>query len=181
VSSPQRPRIETVAVALGTVVASRTLADAGAPDRKIKLAIGMPRRVSRREWRCPVRIDGLEARSIKDSASGIDAIQALLLSVECIRWHLEQSGRKFAWLGNSQLMGSGLPKYVPIGFGGEFERRVERAIQREAKRTRKYRSRILRDLFIESTSGKKKLVRQHAMVSPPSKPKAARRKKSRHR
>jgi Domain of unknown function (DUF6968) len=129
------------------VVARRAITEAGAPNRKILVLLGKPRRFSSQEWRCPILIRGLEKDPIADSAPGVDGFQALLLGVECIRWHLKESGRRFAWLGDSELFGAGIPRQVPTGFGREFDERIERAIERESRRARKFRAPILRRMF----------------------------------
>jgi hypothetical protein len=131
------------------VVARRVITEAGAPKREIHLVLGRPRRFSSQEWRCPILIRGLENDPIADSAPGVDGFQALLLGVECIRWHLKESGRRFAWLDDSELFGAGIPRQVPPGFGREFDERIERAIERESRRTRKFRAPILRRMFQE--------------------------------
>jgi hypothetical protein len=128
------------------------ITDARVLDRKITLSIGMPRRVDRDEWRCPISIAGLKNSIIVDSVPGIDSFQALLLAVECVRWHLKQSGRRFAWLGESDLWDTGIPRQVPVGLGRQFEKRIERAIEREAQKARKFRGPILRRLLAESDS-----------------------------
>ena len=75
---------------------------------------------------------------------------ALLLAVACIRRHLKESGIRFAWGGESDLWDTGIPRQVPIGFGKQFEERIERAIDREAEKARKFRAPILKRLFAES-------------------------------
>ena len=78
---------------IGRVVARRVITEVDAPDRKITLSIGMPRRVDRDEWRCAILIEGLKDSAIADSAHGTDSLAALLLAVEGVRWHLKESGR----------------------------------------------------------------------------------------
>ncbi len=136
----------------GRVVARRVITDASATDREIKLSIGMPRRVDRDEWQCPISIEGLKDSTVVDSARGIDSLAALLLAVECVRWHLKESGRRFAWLGESDLWGTGIPRQVPTDLGQRFEERIERAIERESQKARKFRAPILRRLFAEAES-----------------------------
>src|SRR5258708_319233 len=113
---------------IGRVVARRVITEADVADRKITLSIGMPRRVDRDEWQCAILIEGLKDSPIADSAPGTDSLAALLLAVECVRWHLKESGRRFAWLGESDLWDTGIPLQVPIGNGRQFEERIERVI-----------------------------------------------------
>jgi hypothetical protein len=145
---------------IGRVVARRLITEADAPDRKITLSIGMPRRVDRDEWQCPILIEGLKNSIIADSAPGTDSLAAMLLAVECVRWHLKESGLRFAWGGESDLWDTGIPRQVPIGFGRQFEERIERAIDREAEKARKFRAPILRRLFAESESKAKHLKKK---------------------
>lgn len=135
---------------IGRVVARRVITEADAADRKITLSIGMPRRVDKNEWQCPILIEGLNDSTIADSAPGTDSLMALLLAVAYIRRHLKESGLRFAWGGESDLWDTGIPRQVPIGFGRQFEERIERAIDREAEKARKFRAPILRRLFAES-------------------------------
>jgi hypothetical protein len=65
---------------IGRVVARRVITDARILDRKITLSIGMPRRVDRDEWRCPIAIEGLKDSTIVESVPGIDSLAALLLA-----------------------------------------------------------------------------------------------------
>src|SRR5258708_22915166 len=137
---------------LGRVVARRVITEVDAADRKITLSIGMPRRVDRDEWQCAILIEGLKNTTIADSAPGSDSLAALLLAVECVRRHLKESGIRFAWGGESDLWDTGIPRQVPVGFGRQFEERIERAIDREAENARKFRAPILRRLFAEAES-----------------------------
>lgn len=135
---------------IGRVIARRVLTEVNAPDREITLSIGTPRRVDRDEWQCAILIEGLKDSAIADSAHGTDSLAALLLAVEGVRWHLKESGLRFAWGGESDLWDTGIPRQVPIGFGRQFEERIERAIDREAEKARKFRAPILKRLFAES-------------------------------
>jgi hypothetical protein len=135
---------------IGPIVARRVVTAVGGPKQRIELIIGKPRRVDPYEWQCPILITGLEKQPVFDAASGVDALQALMLGADCIRWHLKRSGRRFAWNGDSELAGiAGIPRQIPPGMGDEFDARIERAIEREQLNTRKFRAPILRRLFAE--------------------------------
>jgi len=86
----------------------------------------------------------------------VDSLQALLLGIRWAYLLLKQSGLEFAWLGDSELSPTGIPQFVPDDFGKEFERRVELAIEREKRRFRKFRSKVLKRHFVESTKGQSK-------------------------
>src|SRR5262249_1619566 len=94
----------------------------------------------------------LGSHRITDSVGGIDSLQALLLGIECLRFHLKQSGVTFTWLGDSVLMTmGGIPRQVPPDLGRESDLRIESAIQREIRRTRKFRAKIHRQWFAEGS------------------------------
>lgn len=132
------------------VVARRVITEADSPDREVTLTIGMPRSIERDQWQCSILIEGLQDSPIADSATGIDSLQALLLAVESVRSHLKESGRRFAWLGESELFDTGIPRQVPVGFGRKFEERIERAIVRETRIAREFRAAILKRLFADA-------------------------------
>lgn len=68
-------------------------------------------------------------------AGGVDALQALLLAVEGARIALEKAGSRFSWLDiDPDKAGSGIPRYIPIHFGPQYEARINMAIERENKR-----------------------------------------------
>ena len=140
----------------GQFVARRVLTEANKPDRQIEISIARPRRVGREEWECPISIKGLNPSPTTQSAHGVDSLQALLLGIRWAYLLLKQSGLEFAWLGDSELSPTGIPQFVPDDFGKEFERRVELAIEREKRRFRKFRSKVLRRHFVESTKGQSK-------------------------
>jgi hypothetical protein len=136
----------------------------------------MPRRVDRDEWQCAILIKGLKDSAIEDSAPGSDSLAALLLAVECVRRHLKESGLRFAWGGESDLWDTGIPRQVPIGFGRQFEERIERAINREAEKARKFRAPILKRLFAEAESKTNPKKTSAGSASSVTRGKSARRK-----
>jgi hypothetical protein len=162
---------------IGRVVARRVITEADAADRKITLSIGMPRHVDRDEWQCAILIEGLKNTTIADSAPGTDSLAALLLAVECVRRHLKESGLRFAWGEESDLWDTGIPRQVPIGFGRQFEDRIERAIDREAEKARKFRAPIVRGLLAEAESKTKLKDASEGSASSVKRDKSARRKR----
>lgn len=130
----------------GQIIASRTLTFAGAPGSTIRVSIGLPRRTRRGDWECPVLIEGLARSAIRDAAPGADSLQALILAVDCIRWHLTESGAEFEWMDSALLGGTSgaIPRQLPIGMGREFDGRMEAWIRRETERTRKFRAPVMR-------------------------------------
>jgi hypothetical protein len=63
-------------------------------------------------------------------AYGVDALQALVSALGGVMWDLGNTGRNFIWFGGDH----GIPHQVPAGLGKNFQRRIERAIERESKR-----------------------------------------------
>ena len=157
---------------IGKAIARRVLTDAKAPNRTIVLSLGAPRQIDEDEWQCPILIEGLGRRPIADSAPGGDSLQALLLGVACIRWHLEQSGSIFRWLGETALWGmGGIPRQIPDDLGKEFDDRIGVAIAREIARARKFRAKNLQRLFVEgppNPNEKKEYRKGRRRVSPTS-------------
>jgi hypothetical protein len=114
---------------LGRAIASRLLSEKNAPDHKIIVTIGAPRRVEADHWLCPYRIEGIVESDIQYTY-GVDALQAVILAIAGTRHTLKESGRDFIWFGED----AGIPRQVPTGQGSTFDRRVEKAIERESKR-----------------------------------------------
>jgi hypothetical protein len=115
---------------LGRIIASRVLSEENARSQKVTVVIGAPRRVEADEWLCPYLIEGIVESGIQ-FAPGVDSLQSLVIAVAGIRWHLEQTGRRFIWFGDDH----GIPQQVPMDHGREFAHRVELAIERESKRS----------------------------------------------
>jgi hypothetical protein len=136
---------------IGRTIAGRELAVAGDPKRRIIVSLGMPRRVSSEEWQCKVRIDGLDAEPISQWISSVDSLDALLLGVEFIRLSLKRSPRHLVWLGDSTLFtAGGIPRQVPADLGEEFDKRIEKLLEIEEQKFRKFRARILRSYLVEA-------------------------------
>jgi len=117
--------------------------------RRIVVALGRPQQIGRREWRCDIRIDGLEA--ILKQVVGVDSLDALLLGVQAIRWSLMHSGRKLAWPDTGVPCFSGdIPRQVPTALGEEFDERLEQLIDSEAPRLLKLRKKMIRPYLVKA-------------------------------
>lgn len=114
---------------LGRIIASRVLHEENARNDPITVVVGAPRRVEADHWLCPYRIEGIVDSDI-EFGYGVDAIQALLLALAGIRRHLERTKRRFVFFGDNH----GIPMQISTDYGKNFERRIERAIDRERKR-----------------------------------------------
>jgi hypothetical protein len=118
---------------LSPPIARRELEEIGA-FIKVIVSIGTPRRHPKGDWECWFSIEGRGKRDLQ-KVGGVDALQALLLAVECARVTLDKTGRRFKWLENdSDKAGSGIPRYVPTHLGPLAETRINIAIEREGKR-----------------------------------------------
>jgi hypothetical protein len=105
------------------------LTEESARNSKITITMGAPRRVESDHWLCPFLIEGIVESGIH-YGYGVDALQSLIQGVSGIRWYLEQTGRHFIWFGDDH----GIPRQVPTDYGRTFAQRVDKAIDREAKR-----------------------------------------------
>ncbi len=80
---------------------------------------------------CPFLLEGLPDARVQ-RVGGVDSLQAVVMAVEGARSILEQSGENFIFLDPSE--GISIPRYIPTGFGKQFQERMERTIEREIKR-----------------------------------------------
>jgi hypothetical protein len=115
-------------------IAVRRYTVAGEPGREIVLTIGKPRPDPRPggDWMCSVLIEGIpKERRLR--AHGVDAVQALQDAMACARHELDASGLPVVWLDN-EPGDMGLPLSIPGCWGLEFERKLERYVNRQVKR-----------------------------------------------
>lgn len=115
-------------VNIGRVVASRTFTQQNGRTRKVKVSIGLPRRLLRASWECRFLIEGIGA-PIVGRAGGVDTLQALLQAVEGVRVNLEQTGHCFVWLNAKD--GLGIPFLIPLSHGKSLEDRVRKLIAKD--------------------------------------------------
>ena len=112
-------------------IAVRRYAVAGEPGREIVLTIGRPR-ASRGDWACTVLIEGT-AKPQRRRIHGIDAMQAIQLAMVYARQQLDASGLSLTWL-DGEPGAVGLPRPVTDCWGLDFQRKLERHMDREVKR-----------------------------------------------
>jgi hypothetical protein len=105
------------------------------PEREIVLTIGKPRPYAdpSGDWMCSVLIDGIP-KSKRRRIHGVDALQALQLSIEYARLTLDASGVVFTWLEGGEPGYTGISRIVPGGWGVAFERKIEQYMDRESQR-----------------------------------------------
>ena len=109
----------------------RSYGVAGEPGREVVLIIGKPR-PSLGDWACSVVIVGVpEGR--RRRIYGVDPLQALQLAILHARHTLDASGLPLTWL-DGAVGDVGIPLSVPTGHGFEFQRRLERYMERENRR-----------------------------------------------
>ena len=115
-------------------IAVRRYTVAGEPGREVVLTIGKPQPDPRSsgDWVCSVLIEGIpKERRLR--AHGVDAVQALQDAMACVRHEIDASGLPVIWLDNEPGE-MGLPLSIPGCWGLEFERKLERSMNREVKR-----------------------------------------------
>ena len=122
---------------IGQIIASRKLADAKTPRKRITISLGVPRRISEGRWECPFSIEGLSSGLISERSPGGDSLSALLYAAGDVSRHLKETGATFKWNGDARLGGDsgGIPRFLPIGMDKEFYDRVDAKINREIDRT----------------------------------------------
>jgi hypothetical protein len=102
------------------------------PEHEVVVTIGKPRRHGN-DWRCSILIEGIH-QARRKRVYGIDALQALQLSFEYIRKNLDRSGLVLTWDAGSEPGDVGIPRLIPSGWGLAFQRKLERYVDREARR-----------------------------------------------
>jgi hypothetical protein len=81
------------------------------------------------DWSCEFRIVQGTRTVIEDLAIGSDALEAIVNAISRLRAQFSRSGLSACW--NEYLGGSGLPAYLPQGFGVEFDRHLEELVKNE--------------------------------------------------
>jgi hypothetical protein len=116
-------------------IAVRRYGVAGEPGREVVLTIGKPRPDPRPggDWMCWVLIEGIP-KERRRRVNGADPVQALQLAMVYARHELDASGLPLTWLGG-EPGDVGLPLPVSGCWGFGFQRRLERYMERELKRT----------------------------------------------
>jgi hypothetical protein len=117
-------------VKLGKVVGERVLTYGPKGRQRIIVRVGTPRRVDPRTWLCAFQIAGTRSSRV-DAAYGVDALQALQVAFEGIRFHLARQRIRATWVGGEKG-DPGFPQMVPA-FGLVFANRIARLIAREEK------------------------------------------------
>jgi len=112
-------------------IAVRRYDVAGEPGRQIVLTIGKPR-ASRGDWACSVLIEGIP-RERRRLIYGVDAVQAMQLAMVYARHELDASGLSLTFM-EGEPGDVDLPLPVTGCWGLEFQRKLERHMEREIKR-----------------------------------------------
>jgi hypothetical protein len=104
------------------------------PGREVVLTIGKPRPDPRPggDWMCSVLIEGIP-NGRRRRVNGVDAVQALQMAMIYARHELDASGLPLTWL-DGEPGDVDLPLPVPSCWGLEFQRKLERYMDREVKR-----------------------------------------------
>lgn len=125
---------------LGVVIASRRLQVNRKGRNAVVVRLGMPRRRSPTEWRCPFHISGLGSPRVQYGV-GSDAFQALLIGLGRIFRSLEESGLTMTWeFGNPGI--TGFSPIIPHFMEQKFFRKVERMIEDQLWQTAQAAARV---------------------------------------
>jgi hypothetical protein len=81
------------------------------------------------DWACKLSIPGVGIKK-PILVYGVDQMQAILLAIEGVRWHLRDSGIEWRWI-HAEKGDTRIPKYVPTGFGRKFAAKLESIIDKE--------------------------------------------------
>ncbi len=108
-------------------IASRTLECFEHGNRKVVVRIGRPRMVpGSTAWQCPFVVRGLPENT-QDLGFGVDSIHAIQNALDGIRAVVSASVIGLRWQGVSAA-DPGFPMRIPMGFGRDFEQRMEKMI-----------------------------------------------------
>jgi hypothetical protein len=83
--------------------------------------------VRKGSWYCQFRIVQGTKIIYEDVATGGDALQAIVIAVQGLRYRYRRSGLRAFW--NEYMEPSGLPLYIPSGAGRRLDRQIERAVK----------------------------------------------------
>jgi hypothetical protein len=83
------------------------------------------------DWICTYRIRRGTAVFVESRAAGADSLQAIINAIVQLRNRFSGTGLKAAYEGT--LDGTGLPDYLPQGFGPEFEEYLGELVEREVE------------------------------------------------
>jgi Domain of unknown function (DUF6968) len=98
----------------------------------VTVILGKPRQLKGGDWECPFQIIGLRIKTT-ESGYGVDAVQALTMTLEGIRVILEESGQRLSWIGG-EPGDPGFGRLIPTSLGPAFSKRLNRIVDREIVR-----------------------------------------------
>jgi hypothetical protein len=143
--APTRQKEDSVkkdqTIKMEPLLARRILHVEGAPQREVTISIGLPRHLGT-YWQCPFLVER-DGNSEVQTVGGEDALQALLVAINCLRNELDKTGLPLIWM--SPELGADIPRFVPMGYGREFERRLDGLIEHEINRFWRYKLNIRRE------------------------------------
>ena len=117
---------------IAQIFVSRELTFEADPKRRVLVSVGMPRQITPMTWRCDVSIDGLGQGPVVDFADSVDSLGAVLMGIEVLRFSLQRSPHRLEWFRDSPFYpAGGIPRQVGGDLGYEFDKRIEKLIDRE--------------------------------------------------
>jgi hypothetical protein len=109
----------------------RFVSEARGKRRFATAKIGRPRKHGR-DWACRVVISNIWMTEPL-LVYGVDPMQAVVLALECVRVTLLHSRKGWRWV-HGEKGETGIPMFVPIGFGRKFASRLEALIDAETEK-----------------------------------------------
>lgn len=108
-------------------IAFRNLLRIQHDNRRVVVRIGRPQMMpTSTVWQCPFEVRGLP-EATRDFGYGVDSIHAIQIALDSIRRVLVTSDIDLSWEG-IRAADPGFPMVIPMGFGREFEQRLEKMI-----------------------------------------------------
>jgi len=112
------------------VVARRTFRTT--KGERVMAVLYRPVMVHKEEWRCDFRISGL-SHQVDDCAYGVDGLQAIIIALQGIRFHLDRAPESMTWC-DGPVGELGLPRPIPDSYGLDVEKRLAKVVGEEVSR-----------------------------------------------
>lgn len=142
-------------IVFGRVIAER---EYRVGREKILLQIGTPHRASwKTAFYCPFRFVRSGKTELKRTF-GVDAVQALMLAFDIIKVVLETTSSQISWFAGQRPGDVGISKRLTTGLGIEFDRGLERIVDKAVLK----RSRELQRLHKQKAARSRKRPRSAA-------------------
>lgn len=120
-------------------------------DGNVVAEIYAPVAASDDDWSCDVVLRGLQ-KEVRTKAHGVDAVQALELALQAIRFHLESSNEAFRFE-DGEENDSLIAPALPSSYGLAFRKQLEGLVARETQK------------FVDAELLRRREADDHAMIA----------------